>query len=180
MKYQNRRHSAFTLIELLVVIAIIAITCGDPVPCLCTGTSQSSSDLLHLEPETNRDSDDDVRSGLRRDLSKWLATRRRRGTIRHDDVAIWLCVPTFRSTVVRTLRRCTMLRMTGEFTPAHRTPANNTFGPTSYGYNCAATGMTNGWNGSAPGDSTNHYVGKALAAVRSSANLVAFCDAATG
>ncbi|HZO90287.1 MAG TPA: DUF1559 domain-containing protein [Chthonomonadaceae bacterium] len=57
-------------------------------------------------------------------------------------------------------------------------PAGDPNGPTSYGYNAAASGLTNGWNDAAPGDKPDHYIGKAQAAVRRPANVVAFCDSA--
>ncbi len=52
------------------------------------------------------------------------------------------------------------------------------FGPTSYGYNTTAAGMTNGWNAAAGPDDPNHYVGKAMAALRRPAGVVAYADAA--
>ena len=59
-------------------------------------------------------------------------------------------------------------------------PANSSFGPTSYGYNAASSGLTNGWangNNNQDGNSPNHYLGKAEAKLRRPANVVAYADA---
>jgi len=59
-------------------------------------------------------------------------------------------------------------------------PGSSAFGPTSYGYNTAASGLTNGWaNGTdnQDGNSPNHYLGKAMAKLRRPANVVAYADA---
>src|SRR5437016_1277125 len=43
-------------------------------------------------------------------------------------------------------------------------PSSTSFGPTAYGYNTAASGLTNGWangNNNQDGNSPFHYIGKA-------------------
>jgi prepilin-type N-terminal cleavage/methylation domain-containing protein/prepilin-type processing-associated H-X9-DG protein len=179
---RSGKGSAFTLIELLVVIAIIAILAAILFPVFAQARAKARaisclSNLRQLGTATMayvQDYDETYPCGWLPDGGNGSMT----GTIQWR-VAIQ---PYVQKINTGPLNRDTV----GSFSSGTNfsiyscpdLPANTQFGPTSYGYNAARSGMTNGWTDAGGGGAANKYLGKSMAAIRRPASLVMFSDAA--
>lgn len=174
-----RHRTAFTLIELLVVIAIIAILAAILFPVFAQARAKARaitcvSNLKQIGLATVmyvQDFDETYPCG-------WIPDG---GDGSQDGVTVWRLV--LLPYIQKYGNPKDMYDESGNFGVYSdpELPAGNGrgFGPTSYGYNTSAAGLTTGWNDAASGASANHYIGKALAALHRPASVVAFADAAT-
>ena len=170
-----RKSQGFTLIELLVVIAIIAILAAILFPVFAQAREKARqisclSNLKQIGLATVQyvqDYDETYPCGWMPDYQST--------TNKKDGTTMW------RIAILPYIQKYgnpnDMYDARGNWGvySCPSLPANNTFGPTSYGYNCAYSGMTEGWAGK---DNGPNYVGKAIAKIRRPASLVAFSDAA--
>jgi prepilin-type N-terminal cleavage/methylation domain-containing protein/prepilin-type processing-associated H-X9-DG protein len=182
MAYSNRRRNrsaAFTLIELLVVIAIIAILAAILFPVFAQAREKARqagclSNLKQIGLATMmyvQDYDETYPCG-------WHPTNPGGNEWR----SMWrVCLqPYIQKFGNQNDPYDSSQFSTSTVMSCPSQPANSSFGPTSYGYNVARSGLTNGWqngNGNEDGGSGAHYLGKPMAALRRPANVVAYCDA---
>ena len=166
----GRRSSAFTLIELLVVIAIIAILAAILFPVF----AQAREKARQISCLSNLKNLGNAMVMYTQDYDETYMCGWGPGNGGEDGLTMWrTSLQPYIQKYGDPKDKNAGSNNNGIYS-CPSLPSTAASGPTGYGYNAAASGLTQGWNDPGP----LHYVGKSLAGIRRPASLVAFADAA--